>query len=73
MGQHGHGHVHDIQATTVEPIDDRVVTLEQMERETIMRALHRNGGRRKPTAEQLAISERTLYRKIKEYGLEDNG
>ncbi len=71
--KHGHGHVHDIQATTVEPIDDRVVTLEQMERETIMRALHRNGGRRKPTAEQLAISERTLYRKIKEYGLEDNG
>ncbi len=69
---HAHGHVHDIQATAVEPVDDRIVTLEQMERETIMRALHRNGGRRKPTAEQLAISERTLYRKIKEYGLEDN-
>ena len=67
-----HGHVHDIQATTVEPVDDRIVTLEQMERETIMRALNRNGGRRKPTAEQLAISERTLYRKIKEYGLDEN-
>lgn len=64
-------HVHDIQATTVEPVDDRIVTLEQMERETIVRALQRNGGRRKPTAEQLAISERTLYRKIKEYGLEE--
>ena len=66
-----HGHVHDIQATAVEPVDERIVTLEEMERETITRALQRNGGRRKPTAAQLAISERTLYRKIKEYGLDD--
>ena len=33
-------------------------------------ALERHGGRRKQTAEELKISERTLYRKIKEYGLE---
>lgn len=45
-------------------------TLEETERETIRRALERNGGRRKPTAAQLNISERTLYRKIKEYGME---
>ena len=46
------------------------MTLEDTERETIRRSLERNGGRRKATARELKISERTLYRKIKEYGLE---
>lgn len=46
-------------------------TLEETERETIIRSLERNGGRRKATAAELNISERTLYRKIKEYGLEE--
>ncbi|MDE7412046.1 MAG: helix-turn-helix domain-containing protein, partial [Paramuribaculum sp.] len=40
------------------------------ERETIRRALERNGGRRKATARELNISERTLYRKLKGYGIE---
>lgn len=53
----------------VEPADEPL-TLEDTERETIRRALTRNGGRRKPTADELNISERTLYRKIREYGLE---
>ena len=47
------------------------LTLEQTERDTIRRSLERNGGRRKATARELNISERTLYRKIKEYGLDD--
>lgn len=46
------------------------MTLEDTERETIRRSLEKNGGRRKATARELKISERTLYRKIKEYGLE---
>jgi len=46
------------------------LTLEETERETIRRSLENNGGRRKATARELNISERTLYRKIKEYGLE---
>lgn len=46
------------------------MTLEETERETIRRSLERNGGRRKATARELNISERTLYRKIKEYDLE---
>ena len=46
------------------------MTLEDTEKETIRRSLERNGGRRKATARELKISERTLYRKIKEYGLE---
>lgn len=50
--------------------DDEPMTLEDTERETIKSALERNGGKRKKTAQELNISERTLYRKIKEYGLE---
>ena len=46
------------------------MTLEDTERETIKKSLERNCGKRKKTAEELHISERTLYRKIKEYGLE---
>lgn len=45
-------------------------TLEQTERETIRRALERNSGRRKAAAAELHISERTLYRKIRDYGLD---
>ncbi len=45
-------------------------SLEDAEREMIKKALEKNGGKRKKTAEELKISERTLYRKIKEYNLE---
>ncbi len=47
-----------------------VTTLEETEKELIRRSLERNMGRRKAVAAELNISERTLYRKIKEYGLE---
>ncbi len=59
-------------APTVEPTPTETpsMTLEDTEKETIRRSLERNGGRRKITAQELNISERTLYRKIKEYGLE---
>lgn len=50
--------------------DINKMTLEDTERETIRRSLERNGGKRRRTAEELNISERTLYRKIKEYGLD---
>jgi DNA-binding NtrC family response regulator len=42
----------------------------ETERQNIIDALRRNDGRRKATAQELNISERTLYRKIREYGLE---
>ena len=45
------------------------VSLEDTNRELIKEALERSGGNRKVAAAQLGISERTLYRKIKEYGL----
>jgi len=44
-------------------------TLEEIEKESIRRALARNQGSRKRAAEDLHISERTLYRKIEKYGL----
>lgn len=49
---------------------DDVPSLEDNERRLIEQALLATDGRRKAAAERLGISERTLYRKIKEYGLE---
>jgi len=42
------------------------VSIQDVSAELIRKALERNGGRRKKAAEELGISERTLYRKIKE-------
>lgn len=46
------------------------LSLDELEREAIKKALERNGGRRKSAAADLNISGRTLYRKIKEYNLD---
>jgi DNA-binding NtrC family response regulator len=43
--------------------------LDSIEREAIREALIDNGGNRRRTARQLGISERTLYRRLKEYDL----
>jgi DNA-binding NtrC family response regulator len=45
------------------------LSLDEMEKEMISKALERNRGNRRMAARELKISERTLYRKIKEYGL----
>ena len=47
----------------------RAESIEDSNRELMREALERSGGNRKVAAAQLGISERTLYRKIKEYGL----
>ena len=49
---------------------DEKFSLEEVEKEMIKKALERNHGKRKKAANDLKISERTLYRKIKEYGIE---
>ena len=46
------------------------MSLDEAEKEMIKKALERNRGRRRAAAKELDISERTLYRKIKSYGLE---
>jgi len=50
--------------------DNVSLSLEDAEKEMIRKTLERHNGRRKSAAIDLGISERTLYRKIKEYNLE---
>jgi DNA-binding NtrC family response regulator len=52
----------------VEP--EESLSLENQEKELIIKALDKHKGKRKYAAPELGISERTLYRKIKEYGLD---
>ena len=47
------------------------LSIEKKEKELIVRALQKNNNKRKYAARDLGISERTLYRKIKQYDLED--
>ena len=48
----------------------REMTKADMQREQIVKALRRNGGSRRAAAAELFMSERTLYRKIKELNIE---
>jgi DNA-binding NtrC family response regulator len=56
-------------AETIE--EEEALTLHDKEIEMIKQALIRTNGRRKNAAKELGISERTLYRKIKQYNLSD--
>ena len=58
----------------VEVVDEqtRELTKDDVQREQIMQALRNNGFRRKDAARELFISERTLYRRIKALGIEEN-
>jgi transcriptional regulator with PAS, ATPase and Fis domain len=49
---------------------EETLSLEKKEIDFIKRALTKYDGKRKDAAKELGISERTLYRKIKEYGIE---
>jgi transcriptional regulator with PAS, ATPase and Fis domain len=56
-------------AETVEEEQEEVLRLEQKEIEMIKKSLDKNKGKRKAAADELGISERTLYRKIKQFDL----
>lgn len=58
----------DIQDT--EEYVEESLSLDEVEKEVIRKALDKHKGKRKSAAKDLNISERTLYRKIKEYGLD---
>lgn len=62
----------DFYTDTEEVIDDpkEGMTKEKAQKEAIIRALKRHNGKRKDAARELFISERTLYRKIKELGID---
>ena len=53
----------------VEP--NNSLNLEAIEKQMLIKALERNNGSRKKAAEELGYSDRTLYRRLKQYGLED--
>ena len=52
-------------------IVDEALSLEDMEKDMIKKALKKFAGKRKDAADELGISERTLYRKIKQYDIPD--
>ena len=51
--------------------EEETLSLQDVEKDMIIKALDRHNGKRKNAAKDLRISERTLYRKIKEYNLEN--
>lgn len=61
-----HGPIQDTEAVVEESF-----SIEEKEKELIVKALEKNHGKRKLAAKDLGISERTLYRKLKEYGIEN--
>ena len=61
----------ETQEVTDEPTA-KPISKDQVLREAILEALRRNGGRRKLAAQELFMSERTLYRKIKDLNINDN-
>ncbi len=50
---------------------EEILSIEEMEKDMIRKALKKYNNRRKDAADELGISERTLYRKIKEYNIPD--
>ncbi|MFN3382708.1 MAG: helix-turn-helix domain-containing protein, partial [Runella zeae] len=61
----------DVEDIAHETAEDESLSLEQKEKEMIVKALQRSNGKRKYAAQALGISERTLYRKIKQYDIEE--
>lgn len=64
-------HIHADSTPYAEEYVEESLSIDEQEKRLIIKALEKNRGRRKKAAEELHISERTLYRKIKEYGLEE--
>jgi DNA-binding NtrC family response regulator len=54
----------------IEVQEEVPVSMKELEMANIKSSLDRNNGKRRKTARELGISERTLYRKIKEYNLQ---
>jgi len=61
----------DVQDISHETEEDESLSLEKKEKELIIKALYKNNNKRKYAARDLGISERTLYRKIKQYEIEE--
>ena len=71
MSHDRYGYEEDL-VEVVDDITSRELTKEDVQREQIVEALRRNNYRRKDAARDLFISERTLYRRMKALGIDDN-
>ena len=70
-GMHDMGQQNRVEDVEVEEIKDSdSLNLNDLGRQMVERALEKNGGNRKKAAAELGISDRTLYRRIKQYGLD---
>ncbi len=67
---HNHNHHTSHPEIIIEDHEEETLSLQEKEKDLIIRALKKHNGRRKKAAEELGISERTLYRKIKQYDIE---
>lgn len=66
-------HPHEAEDAVAEEINEpETLNLNDIGRQMIEKALERNNGNRKKAAQELGISDRTLYRRIKQYGLGNN-
>ena len=65
----GLDNISDAKLTAIKDEAVGEITMNEIEKEIIERCLQQFKGNRRKTASALDISERTLYRKIKEYGL----
>ena len=61
----------DIEDIELEEARPESLSLQNNEKDLIVKALEKHKGRRNKAAEELGISQRTLYRKIKQYNLEE--
>lgn len=61
----------DVEDIEIEETKPDSLSLQSNERDLIVKALEKHKGRRNKAADELGISQRTLYRKIKQYNLED--
>ena len=63
----------DADAEEIKAEEPESLNLNDLGRQMLEKALERNGGNRKKAAQELGISDRTLYRRIKQYGLDSKG
>ena len=61
----------DIEEIELEEAKPESLSLQNNEKDLIVKALEKHKGRRNKAATELGISQRTLYRKIKQYNLEE--
>ncbi|HPE55308.1 MAG TPA: sigma-54 dependent transcriptional regulator [Bacteroidales bacterium] len=66
---HHYANIHDDEPIQESEVVEESLSIQDKEIDLIKRALQKHNGKRKNAAQELGISERTLYRKIKEYDI----